>query len=66
MKDNGLDDLSKNELIDTALLGAVSGGGCDRWAESCGCDSLPGVGECCDWCGRWVRTTVEPEPFEEL
>jgi hypothetical protein len=55
---SGLNDLSKNELIDSALLGAVSGGGCEVWVENCGCKMVPGEGSCCDWCGQWVPKIV--------
>ena len=63
---NGLDNLSKNELIDSALLSAISGGECQRWQETCGCKSLPGEGACCDWCGKWMPKTVQEEPYDEI
>lgn len=62
IKKDLLGNLSKNELIDSALLNAVSGGGCERWVETCGCKS--GL---CDWCGKWVpRSIIIKAPFDEL
>lgn len=65
VNNNGLDNLSKNELIDAALLHAVTGGECQTWQETCGCEKIPGQGECCDWCGRWVpKITIVNSPEE--
>ncbi len=63
-----LSQLSKNELIESALLSAVSGAGCEVWTESCGCAKEPGEGNCCDYCGSWgPGTVILPEPaLDEL
>ena len=49
-----LANLSKVELIDSALLNAVSGAGCDIWVETCGDENS-------DWCGHW-----KPKPNDEF